>query len=51
MEKSKIDVNIPTLGCPRCGGYLVEIGVSNEYGFQCDTCSYPYQEENEGDEE
>ncbi|AII28515.1 hypothetical protein [Enterococcus phage ECP3] len=30
--------------CPECGGDLLE-GVSNEYGFECDTCPYPYKEE------
>lgn len=32
--------------CPICGGNLEE-GAPNEYGFHCDTCSYPYEEEDE----
>ncbi len=30
--------------CPQCGGDLIET-TSIEYGVECDTCSYPYQEE------
>ena len=31
--------------CPRCGGLIEEVGVDNEYGFACDTCNYPYPDE------
>lgn len=31
--------------CPRCGGLIEELGVDNEYGFACDTCNYPYPDE------
>lgn len=33
------------MACPICGGTL-EDG-SNEHGFHCDTCDYPYPENNE----
>lgn len=29
---------------PECGGDLLE-GAPNEYGYTCDTCTYPYKEE------
>ncbi|EGO7933217.1 MULTISPECIES: zinc finger domain-containing protein [Enterococcus] len=33
--------------CPRCGGLIIELGVDNEYGFSCDTCNYPYSDDEE----
>lgn len=33
--------------CPRCGGLIIELGVDNEYGFSCDTCNYPYPDDEE----
>lgn len=40
---SVIDLDV----CPRCGGRIDEVFAKNEYGYQCDTCMYPYDEEDE----
>lgn len=47
MEKPEIVISIP--GCPFCGG-VIEEDLPNEYGFHCDTCSYPYDEEEKEDD-
>ena len=45
-EVNGIDPWISDDVCPECGGRTTE-GTMNEYGVECDTCNYPYPNEEE----